>query len=149
LSLIKPIPSDSLSFADDKIQVLFQVSKNGMSFSIKNNTEAAVRILWDQVAFVDWGARSHQVIHKGVKYADKGGAKPITVIPPGAAWEDTAIPEDNITFVSGDWAIDDFLPPGPKAMDLKGKTVSIFMPLEINGKATDYNFVFQVRDVKY
>jgi hypothetical protein len=55
---------------------------------------------------------------------------------------------DNLAF-SSDWHIAPFLPDGPLASGMESKQFSVFMPLEINGKVTNYSFVFKIVGVSF
>jgi hypothetical protein len=149
LAIVKPKPADNLAFKDDDISILFAAEPKDMAFGVKNKTDHAMHVDWNQVALVDPSGKSHQVIHQGIKFSEKDSSKTPTVIPPGARIEDMVMSADSVRMGSREWILEDLLPPGPQAEKLRAGQFSIFLPLEINGKTVDYNFVFAIRDIAY
>jgi hypothetical protein len=149
LAMVKPRPSDNLAFEDDGLIILFAPDPKDMAFGLKNKTDHAMHVDWNQAALVDPSGKSHQVIHQGIKFSEKASPKTPTVIPPGARIEDMVMSADSVRMGSREWILEDFLPPGPQAEKLRGGQFSIFLPLEIDGKTVDYNFVFAIRDITY
>jgi len=167
----KPEQSELLSFADSFIDIkfYFPFSYDRISFALRNKTTSPIKIDWNQISYVDTERESHKIVHSGIKYIDRNKSQSPTVIPPTAKVEDILIPSDYIYWqekptasglsdilqllrkpeklVAG-WRVKHFFPTGPKAKSYKGKTFSIFMPLEINGKVKNYFFTFKIKDIK-
>lgn len=57
-------------------------------------------------------------------------------------------PSDAVAMVGGEWMTPMLFPEAPKAALFKGKSFSVFMPLEINGATRNYNFVFRIDDIQ-
>ena len=87
-------------------------------------------------------------MHKGVKLVDREQPQAPTIIPPKAQVDDLVVPTDYMAFISGNWKQENILPDNVVAKQLKGKTVSVFMPLEINGSVKNYSFEFLVSNVQ-
>ena len=97
---------------------------------------------------MDPEGKSHKVIHQGVRFIEKDRPQPAALIPPGAIIEDFAYPSDSVQMIGGSWVTGMLFPYAPKAAELKGKTFSLFMPVEVNGATKNYNFVFMIDDIK-
>lgn len=59
LAMVKPKPSDNLAFEDDALMILFAAEPKDMAFGIKNKTDHAVHVDWNQAALVDPQGKSH------------------------------------------------------------------------------------------
>jgi len=143
----KPTISDGMELEDDNIRAVFAVTQTAVQFSILNKTAGPIKIDWNQVSFIDPDSNSYPVTHEGVKYADAAAAKPPSVVPPSAKFSDAVVPANNVSFSSGSWSTRDLLTRSPLAPAMKGRTISIFMPLEINGAQKNYLFSFEITDV--
>jgi hypothetical protein len=152
LQLTKPIESESLSVEDANIAILFSLANTSVGFALQNKTDGPIKIDWNQVSFIDPQGTSHNVTHEGVKYTDANSSKPPTVIPPTAKAVDSIVPADYVYFTSGEhggWSTHYILPRAPVGASMKGKSFSVYMPLEINGTGKNYLFTFRIADVLY
>lgn len=150
LSMLKPNVSKGLNYEDANINVAFDISKKEIQFELKNKTDEPIKIDWNQVSYVDVFGASHRVIHQGVKYIDKENSLPPTIIPPTAKISDRLFPSNFVTHSSGaygGWRESNLFPEAPEAKKFKNQKFSIFMPLEVNGKVTNYFFSFKIDDV--
>ena len=150
-AMTKPKPSKDLRFDDAFINISFAVSKRQIGFIILNKTSNPIKIDWNQVSYIDVLNESHKVMHSGVKYIDRANVQPPTIIPPTAKIEDMVFPSDHIYYTSGKyggWNEIPIFPEAPKARLFKGRSFSVFMPLEINGILKNYLFTFIVEDVQ-
>ncbi len=144
ISLTKPAGAKALGFEDSAIAIVFARSEKQMEFGLLNKTAAPIRIDWNQVSLVDVTGKSHVITHSGVKLTDREGQKPPTNIPPSARIEDLIVASDSISLGTEKWYTENFLPSGPEGLSLAKKNFSIFMPLEVEGKTVNYNFVFSI-----
>ena len=150
-SLIKPHENNNLAFADESIDVKFFVVRDSINFVLENKTDAPVEIDWNQASYLDVNSTSHKIIHAGIKFIDKGNPMPVTIIPPNAKIEDIASPADYAYFSSGQyggWNQLDLLPNNENAVNYKGKTIGLFLPIKINGTIKNYQFTFRVENVE-
>lgn len=150
LSMLKPNVSKGLNYEDANINVAFDISKKEILFELKNKTDEPIKIDWNQVSYVDVFGASHRVIHQGVKYIDKENSLPPTIIPPTAKISDRLFPSNLVTYSSGaygGWRESNLFPEAPEAKKFKNQKFSVFMPLEVNGKVTNYFFSFKIDDV--
>ncbi len=153
------------SFDDGKISASFMVGEKQIDFSLKNLTSDPIKINWDESSLIILG-ESKRVMHKGVKYTDRGSSQVPTIIPSNSLIEDCVIPTDNISYAEGYFGSNYSVPPSWKIKDLlpvndnfdadrkqyilnsKGQTIKLFLSIEINNQKTNYTFEFQITDVK-
>lgn len=149
-ALTKPIATADLSFSDNVIDIQFRPSKKQIGFVLRNKSPSPAKLDWNSAAYVDTAGASHKVMHDGVKFTDRSNIQAPTVIPPGASVSDLVYPIDYAFYISGrygGWTELPLFPEAPKAMAYKGQTFSVFLPIEIEGKVRNYNFVFTIKDV--
>ena len=84
---------------------------------------------------------------EGVEYADAANAKPPTTIRPGARHEDTIVPTGNIRYADG-WKISPLLPMGAASQELVGRTIALFIPMEISGKTENCTFRIKIESAQ-
>jgi hypothetical protein len=150
-SMLKPAPNKDLLFQDGFIDAAFVVTKKQIAFGIWNKTDNPIKLDWNQVSFIDINGDSHKVIHEGVKYMDKNNSMPPSVIPPTAKLKDIVFPTDYISYSAGQyggWREKALFPDGSAATDYEGKTIGVFIPLEINGTVKNYLFTFRIDKVE-
>lgn len=157
--------SSVMTFTDDKIDASFAVGLKSISFTIKNKTDDAMKIIWDESSIVQFG-KTHKVMHSGVKYIDRNGAQTPSIIPAHASIDDIVLPTDNIYYLEGTYSQYYSNTGGWKERDLfsssdlnkeefknmilsfKGQKFSLYLPIQTQGKTLDYNFNFIVRNVE-
>jgi uncharacterized protein YcfL len=150
-TMVKPIINNSLLFDDTAIKIQFSISQKKIQFVLKNKTENPITIDWNKVSYIDVSMESHRVMHTGVRYIERDKPQAPTIIPPTAKVEDEIIPVDKVFYGEylDTWLVRPFFPLGPEALSYKGKSFSIFMPLEINGVVKNHLFTFTIQDVEY
>lgn len=152
LRLTKPAESPSLSAEDANITIAFSLTNTSVGLALQNKTDGPIKIDWNQVSFIDPEGTSHNVTHEGVKYTDANSTKPPTVVPPTARVVDSIVPADNVYYTSGrygGWSTRYILPRAPSGASMRGKSFSVYLPLEINGSGKNYLFTFKIEDVLY
>ncbi len=145
-ALVKPAESPALAFEDENLKIAFAVSRKAIGFSLTNKTDVPLKIDWNQLSYVDADGKSHTVFHKGVAYKDREAALPPSVIPPTATLEDMVLPSDYSQWndVGGGFHTSDLLPQAANASAYVGKTLSVFMPVELNNAVKNYLFSFKI-----
>ena len=144
IKLVKPKPSNALSFEDVNIKIQF-LPGSQLSFILTNKTETPLEVLWGRASLVDMGSQAHRVMHAGVRYIERDRELPPTVIPPMAMITDTVVPTDYISYdrdSSRGWQEHPFL--DPPLAKYEGKTFSLFLPLKIGAATKDYFFSFTI-----
>lgn len=149
-SMTKPTAAADMAFSDGLIDVRFEPAEKQIGFVIRNKGSSPAKIDWNSAAFVDIAGTSHKVMHDGVKLIDRGNMQPPTVIPPGASIRDFVYPTDYAVYAPGrygGWTELPMFPEAPLARGFKGQSFSVFLPIEVDGKVKNYNFVFLINDV--
>jgi hypothetical protein len=155
-SLLKPKPSDDLSYEDESVSIKFSLAPDGISCNLRNKTSDPVTINWNNVSWVDYSGEAHKLIHSGVRLVDKEAPQPPTVIPPLARIAEAMFPADHVKSTSSGWSKESLWPDlvdtsGEQShlKKLEGAMFSVFMPLEIQGKTKNYSFIFTTKSVEY
>jgi hypothetical protein len=150
-ALAKPAPG-GLTFDDESIGATFGFAGDGISIGLSNKTEGPIKIDWNLASYVDEQGLSHRVFHSGVRYIARAETQPPTMVPPGASMTDGIVPIDYVTQSTSSWSTRPLL---PKTADLltwresqfAPMALGLFLPVEINGAARNYNFVFAVNRI--
>jgi hypothetical protein len=127
----------------DSTRVLGRERTSGLSFVLRNKTDSPVRILWDEAAYVDENGNSDRVTHQGVKFISRDQPMPPSVVVQGGKLSDTIIPSSNVQYTPGKYG--GWSEGSVVAGDVAGKTIRVLLPIEGQGKRTDYTFNFEVQ----
>jgi hypothetical protein len=119
-----------------------------VAFTLLNKTDNPIKVDWNQVSFVDDSGSAHKVIHQGIRLIQRDEPMVATTVPPGAKVSDYMYPSDLVLRLGGDWVTPPLLPKGERAAAMRGKKLSVFLPLEINGAAKNYSFESVIKDVQ-
>lgn len=138
------------SYVDNVIDMLIIGDSKEFIFTLKNISDNTIKIIWDEAVFVNFDGSTEKVMHKGIKFSEKDGAKPPTTIIRNAKLEDTIIPTHLVYYreattkniVEG-W---DTYSMYPKEKGLKPGQIRLMLPIQIKDVINEYVFVF---DVKY
>lgn len=151
--LKEPTKSENLTFTDSIIDIKFQVNQNNIGFTLKNKSQASIKLLWDDAAFVLFGKAS-PVYNKSTKVIHSALSKPNTTIPSEAFISDIFAPlDESIGFFdtyNRNTSIFPFFTVGKydSKLDyikkLKGTDFTVFMPIAHKNEILEYYFVFNV-----
>lgn len=162
--MVKPDSTTGMKWEDDKIAISFHISDKSVNFNLRNKTNEVIKIIWDEATMVKYG-KAQKVMHAGVKYTDRNASQPPTTIPAGASIDDLVLPTENVywregyygTYYSnpGGWEEHDLFPTQDlnkpdfreAILKSKGKTFSVYLPIQHQGKTLDYTFEFMVTNV--
>lgn len=145
------------SYEDGLIKIVWLPLSTQFSFNLTNKSDHSIKIIWDEVAYVNENGSSQKVFHSGVKYIDRNNSQPPTTIVKGANIDDLIMPTDNVYFVSGQYGGWQELPlfknraSTPEELNtLKssyvGKVVKILLPIKIEETTNEYLFTFKIED---
>ena len=145
------------SYEDGLIKIVWLPLSTQFSFNLTNKSDHSIKIIWDEVAYVNENGSSQKVFHSGVKYIDRNNSQPPTTIVKGANIDDLIMPTDNVYFVSGQYGGWRKLPlfsdeaSTPEELNtLKssyvGKVVKILVPIKIEETTNEYLFTFKIED---
>ena len=147
--MVEPSASDTLQFRDAMIAVSFTVNDQSFQMRFENLTASDVKILWDRAEYTDVYKRMHRLMHSGIRFQDRNNPIPAQTVPPRAAVQEAVIPIDKVLMsqqkkgyeVQPLFSLD-----SDAAAGLKGKTVVLFIPVEINRQIIAYSFKIEIAD---
>jgi hypothetical protein len=136
-------------FEDQLVSMAWIFTRDRLAFKLTNKTRYSLKVLWDEASYLDAGGQSHRVMHNGVKYIDRSLTEPPSVVIRGGSLEDVVLPIDYVYSNGADWIEGPFFPgPLDHAKQLKGKSVQVLLPLEVEGVVNEYIFLFRINDVE-
>lgn len=154
--------SSDLTFEDAFINASFSINRYDISFRLDNKTNQTIKIIWDETVFIR-SNNPQRIIHNGVNCGAKNQLQLPTVIPAYTFIQEKIIPTNNNYWEEdieendyhGNCERRELLPKndyGSKKRSaaiysFEGQTISIYMPIEIDGKKQDYTFTFKITDV--
>ena len=142
-------------FEDEKIKIFWMVFNDQFAFTIYNKSDHAIKISWDDAVYVGVDKNISKMIHSGIKYIQRNDGQVATTIPKGAKLDDILVPVDHIKYYEYlGWRTSSLFPHSfstddemQKAEKLEGETVSILLPIMIEGIQNDYTFTFKIDNV--
>ncbi len=147
--LVSPIVSDALEFRDSAIAISFTVGEQAFQMRFENLTSRNVKILWERAGYTDAAGQTHRIMHSGIRFQDRNNPLPDQVIPPRAAVQEAVIPINKVYYVQQKKTYEIrplFDLTSDAAAGLKGRTITLFIPLEMNGVIIPYNYRIQITD---
>lgn len=159
--VIQRVTNDSgvtrYSFEDRMVKAFFLVTEREIRFDLTNKTQYSIRLLWNEVTFVDPDGKPSPVMHVGTKYNECTGEKPAAVIPKGVTVTDLVIPCSRIRFGYDAWIHEPLIAGFVSSVhpthdtlvvrqerELRGKRMSVLMPFQIEGVTNEYSFTFSI-----
>jgi len=110
------------------------------NYKITNNTSQPIKVIWDEVTYVDNDGVAHPVIKSGVLLVDKAKSTKDVIIPPQSKVDEIIYPSDYI-YSAGGWTS------RPVLENLgNGESVTIFLPVQIGEKTINYSFTFEAKE---
>jgi|GEM_PF-1188262 len=145
-------PTATNTFEDETIRIEWQPQESQFQFTLTNKTGASERVLWDDASFVGPDGKTDRIMHQGVKFADRSGSMPPTLIIHGATLDDLIAPVSNVywregygTYDAGGWQSRPLLTGSPSATDARtDRSIRILLPIEANGVVREYLFDFAI-----
>ena len=132
------------SYVDNIIDIIIFGTSQEFSFVLKNISDNSIKLVWNEAVFVGLDGTTSKVMHQGIKYSQKDGDQPASVVIRGAKLSDVAVPTENVRYSSilKEWVTDSMY---PRNRGNDGQ-VSLMLPIQIKETINEYIFVF---DVKY
>jgi hypothetical protein len=149
-SLVGPAKSADLTFRDKIVAVTIVPREKNFDLKIENLTQKPISILWDSADYTDVRDQSHRIFPSTVKMENKGDRIPPHTIPIGGSLQVAVTPEDSISYAGTKGYVVKplFVLDSDSAPSLKDKTVSIFLPVAIDGAIIpNYMFKIKIEDV--
>ncbi len=147
--LTSPVASQELQFRDKTIAVSFSVGEQSFQMRFENVTDVPVKIQWERAQYVDVTGQTQRLMHSGIRYVDRNNPIPDQTVAPHGVVEEAVIPVKNV-FVSpqkNGYDIRPLLPlDADAAAGLKGKSVILFIPVEVNRQIIPYNLKIEITE---
>ena len=144
-TMISPVDSTHLRFADQFVNAVFKLGRKKIAFSFSNRSSKPIKIHWENVAYIDSTGQTHKSLHQ----------EAITIVPPTATIKDSIVPMDYIySQMNGRLGPQqrgiEFLPKASKkeAQAYDGRSFSVVMPIEEDGVIKNYLFSFRIHIVE-
>ncbi len=147
--LVSPAVSDTLQFRDSTVAVSFTVSDQSFQFRFENLTAQNVKILWERAEYTDVNRQAHRLMHSGIRFQDRNNPIPDQTVPPRAAVQEAVIPISKVYILQQKKTYDIrplFVLDNDGAAGLKGKTINLLIPVEVNRAIIPYNFKIEITD---
>lgn len=85
------------------VRVLLLPTTDAIHFSLTNKTSHSIKIIWDEVVYVDVNGSSYRAMYSGVKYIDRTNPQLPTIVFRNGSIEDLVLPTDNVYYLSGQY----------------------------------------------
>ena len=148
--LVSPVSSRELRFQDKNISVSFAVGEQGFEMQFENMSAYDAKILWDRAEYTSVKNQKQRLMHTGVRFPDRNNPIPDQYVLSRSSVQETLFPISNVYMLPQGKGYD-IRPLIPLDNDivagLKGKSVNLFIPVEINRQIIPYNFKIEVTDV--
>ncbi len=147
--LVGPVASQELRFRDKNISVSFAVNEQGFDMRFENVSPHGVKILWDRAEYTDVSRQTKRLMHSGVRFPDRNNPIPDQFVLSQSSVQENVIPISNVYMLPQRKGYDVrplFTLDSDAAAGLKGKTIILFIPVEINRQIIPYNFKIEITD---
>lgn len=145
--LVGPVVSQDLRFRDKNISVSFAVGEKGFEMQLENLSPHDVKILWDRAEYTDVSRQTQRLMYSGVRFQDRNNPIPDQFVLSGSSVQESVIPISNVYLLPQRKGYD-IHPLFPLESDiaagLKGKTIILFIPVEVNRQIIPYNFKIEI-----
>ena len=149
-SLVGPVKSPDLIFRDNIVAVTIVPRDLNFDLKIENLAQKPIAILWDTADYTDVRYRSHKIYPSTIKAEERGGRIPAQTIQAGGSLQVSVTPVDSVSYAGEQGYVIKplFDLDNDSALSLKGQTVSLFLPIQIDRAIIpDYNFKIKIEDV--
>ncbi len=147
--LVSPVVSKELRFRDKNLSVSFVVGEQGFEMRFENLSTHDVKILWDRAEYTNVYGQTQRLMHSGVRFPDRNNPIPDQFVLSQSSVQETLFPISNVYMLPQRKGYD-VRPLIPLESDavvgLKGKSVTLFIPVEINRQIIPYNYKIEVTD---
>lgn len=147
--LVSPVVSQELRFQDKNISVTFAIGEQGIQMHLENLSPHDMKILWEQAEYTGVNRQPQRLMHSGVRFQDRHNPIPDQVVLSRSSVQEAVFPISNVSMLPQRKGYD-IRPLFPLESDdaagLKGKSVNLFLPVEINRQIIPYNFKIEIID---
>ena len=147
--LVSPVVSQELRFQDKNISVTFAIGEQGIQLHLENLSPHDMKILWEQAEYTGVNRQPQRLMHSGVRFQERHNPIPDQVVLSRSSVQEAVFPISNVSMLPQRKGYD-IRPLFPlesyDAAGLKGKSVNLFLPVEINRQIIPYNFKIEIID---
>lgn len=138
------------AYEDDLFRSIWSATEAGWNLTLYNKSEQTMTIDWDSVQYLDVDKIGHGVLVSGTKYAERNNAQTPTAITRRGNITETLFSKDHVyQSTTGVWAKRPLFPVDfSEAARYKGKSFSLIIPFTVEGLTSQYEFVFNIKDVR-
>lgn len=135
---------DYSTYTDSIVKFNFFFHPTHIDFTLENKAKKKMKLVWDEAIYVGINQSSTGVFHTGIKYNDREETQVPTTIIKGSKLSDCIIPKDYVSWSStfGRW-LHTYILQGEESST--NKTITIQLPIEIDGAKIDYTFTFEIK----
>jgi hypothetical protein len=133
-------------YSDSLMTISWMFHPTHLSFTLENTGNRSLKIIWDDVMFIDKNNTIHNVFHDGVKIVDREQEQRPTTIIKNTKLSDRIILIDMVEYSSyfNRWMFD-FLFPRLASND---GNIRVLMPVQTGEETIEYVFTFEVKDLR-
>jgi len=147
--LVSPVVSQELQFRNGNVAVSFTVGEESFQMRFENLTAYDLKILWERAEYTDENGQTHRLMHSGVRYPDRNNPIPDQFVLSRSSVQEAVTPISNVHMSrqKKGYEVSPLFPvESAAAAALKGKSVILFIPVEINRQIIPYNFKIEITD---
>ncbi|MDA8422310.1 MAG: hypothetical protein M0Z89_03150 [Nitrospiraceae bacterium] len=144
-----PVTSSELRFRDRVIAIAFTIGDQSFNMRFDNVGDHDVKILWERAEYTDVNKQPHRIMPSTVRFSDRNNPLPDQIVPAKASVQEAVIPITNVFLFSQKkgYEIHPLFPlDSDIAAGLKGKSVNLFLPVEVDRAIIPYNFRIEIID---
>lgn len=141
---IKDKDITKFSYVDNVLDILIFASEKLFSFTLKNNSDNSIKIVWNEAVFVDVDGTTSKIMHQGTKFSQREADQPASTIIKGAKIDDTIVPTDRVYYsdLYKDWDIKSLYDKADKTK--AGQMIQTMLPIQIKDVVNEYVFKFEI-----
>jgi len=148
------VDSITSTYEDSIIKIILKDNVSQIGFDLTNKSEQTLKLVWDDVAYINTKNETEKVYHKGIKYIDRENPQSPSSIYKKTTLSDLIAPTSYTYYVSGQyggWTSSPLIPQMNAVWsskkeyvpELLGKSLRLALPLKIEEKTLEYVFVFK------
>lgn len=147
--LVSPVVSKELRFRDKDVAVAFTIGERGFEMRFENLSTYDIKILWERAEYTGVNGQPQRLMHSGVRFVDRNNPIPDQFVLSRSIVQESVFPTGNVYMLPERKGYD-LRPLFPleshDAAGLKGKSVILFIPVEIDRQIIPYNFKIEITD---
>jgi hypothetical protein len=138
------------AYEDDLFRGIWSATEAGWNLTLYNKSEQTLTVDWDEAQYLDVDRIGRGVLVSGTKYADRNKPQTPTVIPRRGNVSESLFSKDHVyQSATGVWAKRPLFPVEfSEAQRYKNKNFSLIVPFTVDGLTAQYEFVFNIKDVR-